>query len=472
MTLVEALVWIFLLPPLQGPDEIGHVSYTQRLVERQAIPWAPGGGNAGDNEQAIGGSRGGAAGGTPLSYSEELATLETVGNFAPLVANVAARPPWTPVDEAIWRRADASLGEGGREGGLFTAALKNPPAYYLYGALAYAPASGGTIVDRLFAMRLANIPLLLVTVAFTWLAAGRLLRGRRWLQFAATAPVALHPQLLNLTATFNPDMLLVAAYAVGLYLMLLLLERGPEPRLVAGTLAVCTLAALTHYRGVPLFVPGLLAIAIAYGRGRVRRRTVVVAGAAAFALAVIALFAAAGLGAGDPRQFGSYLWQFYLPKLGFMDAQIGPPDWGFREVWIDRFFTTFSHLEVALGPAQTQALFWAAIAGLIALALVLVLGRRALRARSAQFAVLVAAALALLATVHLGAYRGMLGIPDDPVFTGRYLLPLLPLYGVAIALVASRLPSSVGRLLAAAVIGGALVLQAASVGLLLERFYG
>src|SRR4051812_27381020 len=36
---VEALAWMVVLPPLQGPDEIGHFAYTERIVETGSIPW-------------------------------------------------------------------------------------------------------------------------------------------------------------------------------------------------------------------------------------------------------------------------------------------------------------------------------------------------------------------------------------------------------------------------------------------------
>ena len=40
---VEAVAWCIVMPPLQGPDEISHVAYVQRLVENREIPWQPGG---------------------------------------------------------------------------------------------------------------------------------------------------------------------------------------------------------------------------------------------------------------------------------------------------------------------------------------------------------------------------------------------------------------------------------------------
>ena len=458
VTVVEALVWVFLLPALQGPDEIGHFAYTQTVVERQSIPWKPAGGYVlyGDKP-----------------YSSEAFTLDVAGGFSGLAGNLSARPLWTDEDERIWSVADSNLPPDARSNGGFTSTFRNPPAYYLLGAVPYAAASGGSIVDRLYVMRLMNVALLAAAVLFAWLFAGQLFGRRRWLQFAAVAPVALQPQLLNLTATFNPDVLLVAEYAAVLWLSMLTLRRGPELRLVLATLGACALAALTHYRGIPLFAPGILAIVIAFARRRPPSRQVVrgaVVGAALVSLAVIMFVAS--MGDGRPREFVSYVWQFYLPRLPFMDPQIGLPDYDFREVWIDRFFGTFSHLEVTLPHGVTQALFWASLAGLVALAVVLVAERRRVAARAAEIGVLLMAAVALLVVLHIGAYRGMIHEPSDPVFTGRYLLPLLPLAGAAVAVVASRMPRRAGPLLAALVIAGAVVLQLLGAGLMLERFYG
>ena len=40
---IEALTWSLVIPAMQGPDEVRHFSYVQRMVERTEIPWKPGG---------------------------------------------------------------------------------------------------------------------------------------------------------------------------------------------------------------------------------------------------------------------------------------------------------------------------------------------------------------------------------------------------------------------------------------------
>jgi hypothetical protein len=171
------------------------------------------------------------------------------------------------------------------------------------------------------------------------------------------------------------------------------------------------------------------------------------------------------------RRFGSYLWQFYLPKLGFMSPSISP-GWGFRGVYVERFFGTFAQLEVTLPPALLSLLHAATLAAIALLAVAIVARRRALRARWELVAVCAATVVALIGTIHLVAFRTLLGTPTDPVFTGRYLLPLVPLYGAAIAWLVSLLPRRVAPIAGGVVLSGAVLLELAALGVTTARFYG
>ena len=111
-----------------------------------------------------------------------------------------------------------------------------------------------------------------------------------------------------MTATVNPDVLLTAEWSAALYLIVLVLRRGPRPRLVASLAAVCAASALTHGRGLPLLVPAALAVAIAFVRerrfGRLSPVGIVLAVNAVYVAGVVV---AAGWGRGSVRQFGSYV---------------------------------------------------------------------------------------------------------------------------------------------------------------------
>lgn len=453
---VQALAWCVALPALQGPDEVSHFAYVQRIVEKGEIPWEPG-------------TVTNPAGTRP--YSTEVFTALDQAELLSLSANLAARAAWTPADEAAWAAHDRGLGPKYRKDGGFTSALKNPPVYYLYDAIPYAVAKHSSFFDRMFAMRLANIPFLLATIVFAWLLAGELLPGRTWPRFLAAGTVALQPQLFNITATVNPDVLLAAEWSAALWLMVLVCRRGPRLRLVGPLLAVSALACLTHGRGLLILPPALLAIGLALARERGWSALRPARSVPALAVAYFAvILVATERGDGNVREFLSYVWQFYLPKLGFMDPSIGVHDYDFGEAYVNRFYGTFAQLEVTLANPITRVLFWATLAGLAALVVALVVRRRAVARNGDAAIVLTVAVVGLVFGLHYVAYRAMLTNPGDPIITGRYFLPLIGLFGAAVAVVATTLPKRAGLVFAAAILAAGVCLQWSSLGLLVERF--
>jgi hypothetical protein len=451
VALVEALAWICLLPPLQGPDETGHVSYTQKVVEARTIPW-----------RLIGGAP---ALGTPPMSTEMEQAVYTAG-IPPSWGQPAARPAATAEDERLWDDRRRSLDRSDRADGGYTSAMAYPPLYYLYEAVPYVAAYPASIFDRAFAMRLANVPLLSTVVVFTWLIAGELFGRRRRLQTLATAAVVVQPQLIHMTAVVSPDIALTAIWAAALYAMIRLVASGPSKGRMAWLTGLVAASCLTQPRGLALVLPAVAAMALSV-RGPRRRPAIAVAGAAYLvAAALLVRYATAG----DPepfriRQLGSYLWQFYLPRLDFMTPSLGP-DWGVGDVFVDRFYSGFAQLEVVLPKGLLSAMTVAALV-IAALALAaLVIHRRALK-RCRDVAIVCAiAAVGYLLLIHVVAFRGLLDAPD-PAITGRYLLPLIPLYGAGIALAVSWF----GRAAGAAVLVGLTCLQLAAFGALFERFY-
>ncbi len=410
-------------------------------------------------------------------YSTELATALTYGDVTPAWANPYARPGRTPADAAIWQTYAAALPSGSASNGGFTPAMRNPPLYYLYAALPYQATSGLGIFDQVFAMRLANIPALLAVVVFTWLLVGELFGRRRWLQALATIAVALEPQLVHMTAVVNPDVFLAGIWAAALYVIVVLVKRGPTLGRIAWTGALAIASCLSQPRGVAILIPAAAAIGLAFWRHRrpARRwvRQVCVAGAALVSLAGLAVlldYALLGQFTGQRvRQFASYLWQFYLPKLGFMNPSPSV-SFGVRQVFVERLFGGFANLEANFSPGVYTALAWIG-AIVVASALVGVVARRAdVRRRFDVVVVGLLAVVGYLAVLHVAAFRSLLQSPD-PVITGRYLLPLLPLYGVTIALAVAWLPRRWAPVAAGVLVGGVVVLQIGAMGVLFARFY-
>ncbi|HEX6025985.1 MAG TPA: hypothetical protein VFZ00_28600, partial [Solirubrobacter sp.] len=178
VAVVEALTWIAVMPPLHGPDEVGHFAYTQKIVEARTIPW-----------RSIGAAP---AEGTPETSTELRAAMSTAG-LEPSLGNPDARPAGTRVDERMWDRLERTYSRADRADGGLAPSMAYPPVYYLYEAIPYFATSWSSLFDRAFAMRLANLPFLVVVLVFCWLIAGELLGQRRWLQTLATAAVAVQP---------------------------------------------------------------------------------------------------------------------------------------------------------------------------------------------------------------------------------------------------------------------------------------
>jgi hypothetical protein len=451
---ITGATWSLVIPALQGPDEVSHFSYVQKIVDAHELPWHPSGQS---NPVSV------------LPYSDEVLVALDQAGLGPLAANPAARPLWTKPDERVWAQIDATLSNERKRDGGFTSAFKNPPVYYLYEAVPYAAASGGSFFDRQFVTRMANIPLLLIALVFVWLVAGEL-AGRGWPQVLATASASLVPQLLNVTSTVNPDIMLIAEWSGAIYLIALLMRRGPRPLWIALLAGVCVLSALTHVRGLPLFIPAAVAVLVSLARGRRPIPVGLLTGsvAAIYTLAVLAL---STRGSGSLREFVSYVWQFYLPRLSFMNPKIGPDDYGFRQAYVERLYGTLAQLEVVLPRGVADWLWWITLAGLVALVVALIRQWRSVQRQSELAWVLLLAIFTLLLGLHLAAYRSMVGAPLDPILTARYVLPLLPLFGVAIALIAKALPRRAAGAFAGFVLAGGVALQLGSIGLLVTRFY-
>ncbi|HEX7292239.1 MAG TPA: DUF2142 domain-containing protein [Conexibacter sp.] len=463
VTAVIGSAWALVLPPLQGPDEAEHFAYVQHLAETGSPPSSS------------------AFTGAGTYATEELRALDQLGLRA-MLANPYARPMWGAADARDWTRFEHALPPNARsdgEGANFAA--KNPPLYYVYEAVAYRLSPDTSLFGRLLAARLASVLLLVATVALTWVAISELTR-RMWARVLATGIVALQPQLAFMGAIVNPDIMLVALGTAFVALSIRTLRRGRTTWRLAGLCALAALSALTHGRGLALLPPFVVVLALSFWRERPPSRVLGRWLAAAAALLVVALVVgrSRGLYGGqlaafrdsgfDPRQFVSHVWQFYFPPLPTMQPRLGP-DYGFRQVFVETFYGTFGSLDVHL-PARVYALLQvASVLGLGALYTAVVVRRRELRERGAVLLGLASIALSGIVFLHLASYLALLDGPD-PVIVGRYLLPLIALFALAITFVATSLPRRLGPPFAAAVLACGVLLQLAGLGLTVARFYG
>jgi hypothetical protein len=467
LLLVAALhgtAWAVVTAPWNGPDEVAHFAYAEQLAQTGHAPQRYGG---------LGSQ----------STAENVALFKL--NLFPIRLQPSGKPTYSAFERTrleLGRLPDSAYKNGSGP----NSAAHYPPLYYAYEAVVYKLTPSHSELTRLFVMRLATVLLFVATVALTWLIATELL-AVTWARALATGLVALQPKLAFGAGIVNPDLLLVVLSTGALLAALRMVRRGPQVRSVLG-LAVCSSAGvLTHPRGYFLVPFAVITLAIAAWRFRPAFRPTIALSAGA--LGIMALSVAIALvwvrgrthgaagGAGNPsvaglnpRQFLSYVWQFYLPKLSIMDPKIGPSSYGYRQVYIESFFGNFASLSVNYRPVYYDALQLLAAVGLAALYTTVVVRWRTILANWPVVAVSTTFFAGLMALLHLVSYSS-LRVSSDVVITGRYLLPAVAIYGCAAAWVCSSLPRRLGLALGGILLGLAALLAVGGVGLSVERFY-
>lgn len=458
--LLLGLAWALLVPPFQAPDEPAHVGYVQSLVEGPGLP--------GDARRP--------------TFSTEQFAAETAANSDQTAANLTARPEWSALAWRRWERLDASSpGPTRSDGGGPNPAASNPPLFYLYDAVPYALADGGDFFARFTLMRLAATLWLLVTVAGAWLLAGEVFARDRLLQLVAASVAGLLPMVTFVSAQVGPDGQLYALWTLALWLGVRLLKRGATPVGAAALLGVSGLAIVTKATSYALLPAALLALAVGVWRLRRERADaarVAGAGLAALLAPTLAWILAARLlnhavaaqvsqgahgGGTNIRQFLSYLWQYYLPRLPFLQPAHGPGLPAFH-IWIEQGTAAFGWLEVRF-PHSVYVVAAGLVAAIGVAALARLVATRA-RVDVAVALFLLLAAGALLAGLHWTDFHSA-----TPFMQGRYIFPLVSIGGLAVALALTWLRGAARQLGAGAVLGLLFLLQLLSLGLVATRFY-
>jgi hypothetical protein len=466
---LQSVAWDVALPPFQGPDESTHFAYVQYLAENGRLPNK----TAGD------------------ASTEEAEALRWL-NLRTLEGNLSARPAWSGVDLHAFREIERSEAKGSRANGAGENPIgKNPPLYYALMAIPYRIFLWLPLLKQLFVMRLFNALCFIATIGLSWMIAGEVFGRVRWKQTLAAGLVALQPELAFMSAVINADSLLIAVTTGFLLTALRLVKYGPSTKRVLGASAVAAAAVLTHGRGLatlPVLAVALLVSWIVH-RPPTRvtiARAAMAAGTVGAALLGYFIVGRASSGRGlyggqvgeiqngatfNPRQFLSSIYQFYFPRLAGEQPRIGP-EYGYRQVFIETFYGTFGSLEVKYKARAYDLLQVLSAVGLLGLYTAIVMRWRRLRESWPAVIVMTALLLTTLMFLHYVSYRALLNDGgSDPLIVGRYLLPMVSLFGLAVVFVLGSLPRRLGPMLGAVVLGIALLFALTGIGISMTRFY-
>jgi 4-amino-4-deoxy-L-arabinose transferase-like glycosyltransferase len=466
-TAILGVAWILVVPPFQAPDENAHIAYVQSLAERGALP-----GDA--NRQG-------------RSTEQELGSV--AANSDQTAQVLLTKPTWSDDAYRRWQRRSDSLPSSARsDGGGPNFASSNPPLYYVWSVVPYSLASGGDLFARITAVRLGSVLFLLVTVTATWLLAGAVFGPRRELQLAAAAVPALLPMMSFISSSASPDSLTYALWSLALWLGARILLGHGRALDIAALIGVTGLAMATKATSYALIPAVLFVLGVALWRVRHRTKlvaSIAVAGLVMFALTAGAWYVVAGSSGRpaasqvsdalhlpatfDAKEFASYTWQFYLPRLPFQTRYAGidwpPPVY---DLWTKQSIGAFGWLEIQW-PQSVYRLVTLLLVCMAAAALVALVRRRKRIDRPlALFFVL--AALALLFGLHWNEYK-LAEVGGALVNQGRYLFPLIALAGLVPATALTLLQPRARMLALGAFVGLLAVFELFSIALVAGRFY-
>lgn len=464
VTMILGVAWALVLPAWQSPDENSHYGYVQSLVDGPGLPGEPD---------------------RPM-FSTEQGAASNAANADQTAAALLTRPEWDARAFDAWQRAEDELPASQRsDGGGPNAARSNPPLAYLVYAAPYAAASGAGPFDRLEWMRIVGVLWLLVTVAATWALAGEVFGPRPTFQLAAAAVPGLTPMMTFLSASVTPDGAMFALWTVSLWLGVRMLRRGLTIKSGVAFMAVVGLACWVKATSYGLIPGALLALAIAAWRVHGPRLrvavpalgalVVVVGGWAVTARALARpaseqLSSAATASGLDVRELASYLWQFYLPKLWFMQDFFPsiPMTLPLFDVVLKGAWARFGWLEIVF----PEWVYWVltVVTVAVSVAALVALWRARTRLDRGVLAFLAAVMVTLMVGLHWQEYQLKI-TSGAPFMQGRYVLPLVGIAGLVTAAALRLLPARSRALALGVGLAGLFALQVFSLGLTLERFY-
>ena len=291
----------------------------------------------------------------------------------------------------------------------------------------------------------------LLGVAGTWLLVGELTGRNRLLQLSAAAVVGLWPMATFIASSVNPDAAVNALWALALWLGVRLLRRGwswPDGlglTLVDGGLRLDQ--ACRAWRCCRRWRSSSGSRCIRAARRDPRPRWVLPSAIAASVLLaaataigadrVVSPISEGGLAVGD---FLNYMWQFYLPWVGFLSPLEGIPQLGVWDIWVKTGWGAFGWLEVRFPDSGLRAC------------------SRSCRSRGCSSGPGRSSGAgsgsarrsgpsspsppgSLLLGLHLAEWQAY-DERGDLLLQGRYLFPLLPLAAVWLAAIVALVPAA------------------------------
>jgi 4-amino-4-deoxy-L-arabinose transferase-like glycosyltransferase len=359
----------------------------------------------------------------------------------------------------------------------------------------YAAGESLDIFGRLWLMRLLSALLAAATAGCVFLFAREMLPSVSWGGLVAGLAVAFEPMFAEIGGAVNNDNLLFLFASLELYLLARALRRGVTFRsagAIGAALGAGIVAKPTMYALVPVALAVVLFVLLRdRPLGRAGYASAAAAAGSLGALVVVDYVAfsgssdastlgqtsggAAGGHGFQLREFLSYLWQWYFPKLPFMhDIVSALPGYHgglpVYRVYFEGFWASFGHLETTFPGWVYGVLAGVSVAALVLVAVAVYRAREPLGVILPKLALAVAALVAVALLVNLRSYLAF--VQSNQLFAqGRYLLMVIGVFGVAAAAAAKAFGPRYGVVAGTAIVVALAGFDAFSLGLVLTRYY-
>lgn len=197
ITLLKGLIWAYITPPFQAPDEQNHFAYVQFVAETGRKP--------GPEDR--------------LNTTLELITATKIINFD----WTGNHPMWSQKNFTNAQEKEGeirNISPDDRKNFVFYAnGFKNPPLYYFLAATFYKIAQFGSIFERLYLTRALSVLFAVLAVYFSYKIA-YLITGKKILSLTLAALVSFEPSFTFITSTVTNDSMAIISVTIAVFAIL------------------------------------------------------------------------------------------------------------------------------------------------------------------------------------------------------------------------------------------------------------
>jgi len=225
----NALSWIILIPVWQYPDEQAHFAQVQDIAEIGEVPPATldTSYEISLSEEILGTSRDG-FGNNKYTYHPEY-KLEYTQNYFGIREQEILQLPKSSRTELVKREATV-----------------NPPLYYILGASIYKLFGNGSLLTRVYAVRMMSAVIFITTIYFSFQIGKLIFAKSQFLPIIIASLVAFKPMLVFASTGVLPDTLTNLLFSLIIYMSLQIILKGFSPKILGLSALIVFMGFLTR----------------------------------------------------------------------------------------------------------------------------------------------------------------------------------------------------------------------------------